>query len=393
MKGVAMPQSPPKRRSCLTLGWHVTPHMDPRYWLSPGAKAGKQIEDDLFRVSSELIGTHLAIVAQSGSGKSFFLGRLLEEILLNTKARCVILDPNADFRRVHEVESSELWSKSGYDINRRIGRLAHESSRNEFVARWAKVSKSIRINTGGNQFGEGPNYERLQLWWPSLSDEILAEDLPPMLRSDLNHCHSLVGTLGEVLGLKYFRVGEAKRQIGPGANQRGESINLIEEAQRLFRLARGLVRADFQKQLHDEFSFQEVIKSSTEQENARDSHFVRFGRILVPRNYIEQLLKRFHDRALLLSESVSPEVERYYFGRAREYEAAGILKTEVQAPWTLGGGAQTGLMWLIFLRCLRKARDTRGRGARSAVARLAGFRVQSSSISRPLGDLPRPFRD
>jgi DNA helicase HerA-like ATPase len=38
--------------------------------------------------------THTAIIAQSGSGKSFMLGRLLEEIAIRTKARFLILDPS-----------------------------------------------------------------------------------------------------------------------------------------------------------------------------------------------------------------------------------------------------------------------------------------------------------
>ncbi len=47
---------------------------------------------------------HTAILAQSGSGKSFFLGRLIEELLLKTECKVLILDPNSDFVRIHEVE-------------------------------------------------------------------------------------------------------------------------------------------------------------------------------------------------------------------------------------------------------------------------------------------------
>lgn len=46
------------------------------------------------------------IIAQSGSGKSFTLGRLLEEIAAKTRARIVILDPNSDFVKLSKVEAN-----------------------------------------------------------------------------------------------------------------------------------------------------------------------------------------------------------------------------------------------------------------------------------------------
>src|SRR5688500_9218398 len=92
----------------LVLGWQVARAGNPRYWLKPNAQVGAQSPDDLVTVPPGSMATHTAIVAQSGSGKSFFLGRLIEELLLRTKARCLIFDPNADFRRAHEVEAAEL---------------------------------------------------------------------------------------------------------------------------------------------------------------------------------------------------------------------------------------------------------------------------------------------
>lgn len=40
---------------------------------------------------------HLLVIGQSGSGKSYFLGRLIEEIALKTSARVVVLDRAGDF--------------------------------------------------------------------------------------------------------------------------------------------------------------------------------------------------------------------------------------------------------------------------------------------------------
>jgi hypothetical protein len=53
---------------------------------------------------------HTLIVGQSGSGKSFFVARLLEELLARTRARIVIIDPNGDFRRFFQVSTS-VWNQ------------------------------------------------------------------------------------------------------------------------------------------------------------------------------------------------------------------------------------------------------------------------------------------
>src|ERR1700757_4339674 len=100
--------------SYLRLGWQVNALGDPRFWQSREAKAGAQEAGDLVRVPASALAAHTVIIAPSGSGKSFFLGRLIEEILTNTRARCVILDPNGDFRQVHHVQPSKEWTEARY---------------------------------------------------------------------------------------------------------------------------------------------------------------------------------------------------------------------------------------------------------------------------------------
>jgi DNA helicase HerA-like ATPase len=63
---------------------------------------------DMVRIPTKKMDTHTVIIAQSGSGKSFFLGRLIEEIMIKSKARCLILDPNGDFRKIYKIDE-ELW--------------------------------------------------------------------------------------------------------------------------------------------------------------------------------------------------------------------------------------------------------------------------------------------
>src|ERR1035441_1150862 len=56
---------------------------------------------------------HMLIVGQSGSGKSFLIARLIEEILLRTQARVVVIDPNGDFRRICDAAPSKSLEKFG----------------------------------------------------------------------------------------------------------------------------------------------------------------------------------------------------------------------------------------------------------------------------------------
>jgi Helicase HerA, central domain len=129
--------------SHLVLGWQVTGSGDPRYWLEPRAQAGKEARHYLARTAAETMANHTIVIAQSGAGKSFFLGRLLEELIIRTKARCIVLDPNGDLRKLHEVQSAELWTQAKFDPRRRVGKLPHESSREKFLERWDPITKSI----------------------------------------------------------------------------------------------------------------------------------------------------------------------------------------------------------------------------------------------------------
>lgn len=52
---------------------------------------------------------HTLVVGQSGSGKSYAVARLIEEILLRTRARILVVDPNGDFRHMYRV-SEDVWS-------------------------------------------------------------------------------------------------------------------------------------------------------------------------------------------------------------------------------------------------------------------------------------------
>jgi DNA helicase HerA-like ATPase len=62
--------------------------------LVPGVQAG---------LDAAGFGRHTFVCGQSGSGKTYSLGVLLERLLLQTRLRLVVLDPNSDFVRLGET--------------------------------------------------------------------------------------------------------------------------------------------------------------------------------------------------------------------------------------------------------------------------------------------------
>src|SRR5215208_2138825 len=78
---------------------------------------------------------HTFLCGQSGSGKTFALGVILERLLLETDLKIIILDPNSDFVRldrmrpladVNRSSSSELSPKSYEELQERYRRIAPE---------------------------------------------------------------------------------------------------------------------------------------------------------------------------------------------------------------------------------------------------------------------------
>ena len=95
--------------SKLIIGWRLARDLGIE-WFDHGRNHshGNQPPNMLEYVSAEAVAMHTAVIAKSGSGKSFFLGRYLEEVLLRTGATVTIFDPNADFRKFKEVDA-EVW--------------------------------------------------------------------------------------------------------------------------------------------------------------------------------------------------------------------------------------------------------------------------------------------
>jgi hypothetical protein len=101
---------------------------------------------------------HCAVLAQSGSGKSFMIGRLIEELLIKTKANVVIFDPNSDYVRLNGV-SGGVWTSAKCQPWFFPG-----ESQTTFVNSWNKLSCVIASNHNL------PGVKKLAVDWGRLSE-------------------------------------------------------------------------------------------------------------------------------------------------------------------------------------------------------------------------------
>ncbi len=119
---------------------------------------------------------HTLVVGQSGSGKSFLIARLVEEILLRTRARVLIVDPNGDFRKVN-LPSSSVWKQLKTTFNKfnDLNNSADAQSFDEeetFNAGWSK-RRFTYLNPRGAAEKDTKTalYRRLYIQWGKLNDE------------------------------------------------------------------------------------------------------------------------------------------------------------------------------------------------------------------------------
>lgn len=303
----------------LILGWRVTSSLAPKYWLSSDAKPGGQSAEDIVGISAKSIARHTAIVAQSGSGKSFFLGRLIEEILIETKARCVILDPNGDFRKMAEVASPLEWVNACYDHQSSTGSLPHESTGETFSARWSKIDK--RFLVGPNmRAGKSKETERIKLSWASISMDFLAEDVSGMARNELYHCHQFTKPILVLLGCK-SRLLHLRKSSSP-PTQISPAIDAFDKAKKIYEKASAASGHDRIDSIRQEFS--ELLNNLTT--NEFDQITARTD-LHIPYKYFGEYINRVIKQAATAADYVTKDVAHYYFGKAKEYSAQGILQS------------------------------------------------------------------
>jgi hypothetical protein len=98
--------------------------------------------DKPINLDSEGLLHHTLVVGQSGSGKSFFVARVIEEIILSTWARVLIIDPNGDFRSLSQASPPGFWSANKFvkrfaQLGRISGRDPNYDDQESFRTAWA----------------------------------------------------------------------------------------------------------------------------------------------------------------------------------------------------------------------------------------------------------------
>ena len=86
-----------------------------------------------FRLDADGFGRHTFLCGQSGSGKTYSLGVLLERLLMETNLRVVVLDPNSDYVRLGEPRvDDERYADAAASVQVRGGPDAPDPIRIRF---------------------------------------------------------------------------------------------------------------------------------------------------------------------------------------------------------------------------------------------------------------------
>lgn len=299
--------------SKLVVGWQVGEGLDPSYWVDrPKAGTGSHRPSDLFHVPAEACAAHTAIIAQSGSGKSAFLGRLIEEVALQTRARCLILDPNADFRRIKDVVDDTLWTTAKYDVTSQRGKLPHEASRAEFVARWEKV----RIRIRGGLRSHEPNVLPITVPWLSVSADFLAENLGSVDRTGVRNCHNFVQAIHDLLVLRTIV-------------SRSEVPDYISGAERLLRQAISS-SDDFSATVCEEWGLSKLLELLPTDAIEDVKAILRIDN-LEPEAVRRATDQRLAD-ALTAARSIGETAKTFYFGKLGAYRTTGVIESKLSLP-------------------------------------------------------------
>jgi DNA helicase HerA-like ATPase len=114
-------------------------------FLSPEGRATLDIGRALYTgervqvtLRAEGFDRHTFLCGQSGSGKTFALGVILERLLLETDLRILVLDPNSDFVRLDRMRPLA-------DVNRTRSSELSPDSYEELLKRYRRIAPEIRI--------------------------------------------------------------------------------------------------------------------------------------------------------------------------------------------------------------------------------------------------------
>jgi hypothetical protein len=317
--GTAEPVTPKRswtEPSRLILGWRLARDLGTEWFDKGGNRShGDQPPNMLEGISAASIAMHTAIIAKSGSGKSFFLGRYLEEVLLKTDATVTIFDPNADFRKFSEVEPC-VWQKHENGKVKDVAwnpcaksrpPLPHEKEMKEFSEPWAKVK--IRVLGGADpSLSTSTIMEEMKFSWKGLSSHLLLvadrgrDEIEP---ADFATLHVYVGAIDDLyelysVGLSEKQRGEVKRLsvadcmtstvVGDSEKTRRAISHIISDAksecEKIAGAAENFVEPESNREQSTKEKFQAAFRNAALVKKETKEHYQRIHRVLEQRGRI-----------------------------------------------------------------------------------------------------------
>lgn len=150
---------------------------------------------------------HTFLCGQSGSGKTFALGVLLERLLLSTSLPLVVIDPNGDFVRLGEAPDPEGLSAEG----------AQDA---ELLGRYAEVAAGVRVLRA--RPGEGGEALGVRFRDLGLQGQAAALQLQPL--RDREEYSDFIYLIGERPAEGWPSFEEPLRILAESAPQRAELL-------------------------------------------------------------------------------------------------------------------------------------------------------------------------
>jgi hypothetical protein len=328
----------------LVVGWKLDANGDPEYWVPPNRhpRPGSQPESSLVTLPAKVLGTNTIIVAQSGSGKSSFLARLVEELLLSSPARCLIIDPNSDFRYLPEVGNSAQWAGATYDPRTHSGRLFTERTAAEFKRRWKTIGRQITILSGRVREDIPSRNSTMQaptVHWRYVPPDFQLEGLDSVHRVEMRHCHTFFISLAEVCESGFIL---RNPRMGPDASL--DLLGIVEpifsalaearDADRLHGNEAVIRLMDHElgqrMQLPGGHSYSEAkslgrLSVSSEDDDVRTISFRQ-----IQEEFHYRRIARNLEKAAVAFGHFSNLTGRHYFGVLQDLHAAGLLSEELE---------------------------------------------------------------
>ncbi|MEJ2211054.1 MAG: ATP-binding protein [Anaerolineae bacterium] len=147
---------------------------------------------------------HTFLCGQSGSGKTFSLGIVLERLLLETDLRMIIIDPNSDFVRFDRLRPLD-------EVNRFHANPLTADAYAELAARYRQAAAGLRIFRPAALAARGEHPLRVRFGDLSPREQGTVLDLDPLAdREEFNAFWRLV----ERLGHQHYSWDEVREAIG-----------------------------------------------------------------------------------------------------------------------------------------------------------------------------------